>query len=213
MLRGVFHASLSGEATMMLIEQTAVPQSALPIQAFRDHLRLGTGFADDGAQDGLIETLLRASLATVERRIAKALMARDFLLIVEGWTGCEAQKLPMAPVSALVSVTVKDRDGMAVAMPLVTFRLRPDTHAPRIETATGGLPSIPSGGTAEVVFTAGFGPAWADVPPDLAQAVLLLAAHYHENRHAEEDGGQPIPFGILALIEKWRAIRFGGSRA
>lgn len=198
---------------MMLIEQAAVPQSTLPIQAFRDHLRLGTGFADDGAQDALIEAVLRASLAAVERRIGKALIARDFLLVVEGWTGCEAQKLPVAPVSALVSVTVKDRDGLAVAMPTVAFRLRPDTHVPRIETATGGLPAIPSGGTAEVVFTAGFGPAWADVPPDLAQAVFLLAAHYHENRHAEEDGGQTIPFGILALVETWRAVRFGGSRA
>ena len=31
---------------MMLIEQTSVPLSALPVAEFKDHLRLGTGFSD-----------------------------------------------------------------------------------------------------------------------------------------------------------------------
>lgn len=196
---------------MMLIEQAVVPQAALPAQAFRDHLRLGTGFADDGAQDTLIVSVLRAAMAAIERRTGKALIARDFLLVLDAWQGCEGHGLPIAPVQALVSVTLRDRDGVATALPLVSFRLRKDMAVPRIETATGGLPVISSGGTAEVVLTAGFGPAWSDVPADLAQAVLLLAAHYHENRHAEEEGGQGIPFGILALIEKWRVLRLGGG--
>lgn len=197
---------------MMLIEQAAVPQAALPVQAFREHLRLGTGFADDGAQDTLIVTVLRAALAAIERRTGKALIARDFLLVLEEWSGCEAHALPVAPVAALVSVTLKDRDGISVPLPLVSFRLRQDMQVPRIETATGGLPGIPSGGSVEIVMTAGFGPAWSDLPPDLAQAVLLLAAHYYENRFAEAESGQSIPFGILALIETWRLLRVGGGR-
>ncbi len=32
---------------MMLIEETAVPEVALPIAQFKSHLRLGTGFSDD----------------------------------------------------------------------------------------------------------------------------------------------------------------------
>ena len=35
---------------MMLTEQTAVPAAALPVQALKDHLRLGSGFADAGLQ-------------------------------------------------------------------------------------------------------------------------------------------------------------------
>ena len=35
---------------------------------------------------------------------------------------------------------------------------------------------VAQGGQAEIEFTAGFGD-WADVPPDLAQAVMLLAAN------------------------------------
>ena len=40
-----------------------MPQTALPIQEFKDHLRLGSGFADDGVQDALAVAYLRAALA------------------------------------------------------------------------------------------------------------------------------------------------------
>lgn len=52
---------------MMLSEVTAVPLAALPVAEFKDHLRLGTGFADDGAQDALVEGYLRAAIAAVIR--------------------------------------------------------------------------------------------------------------------------------------------------
>ncbi|MGB8623245.1 MAG: hypothetical protein WCD16_10540, partial [Paracoccaceae bacterium] len=64
---------------MMLIEQTAVPAAALPVSQFRDHLRLGTGFADDGAQDALLEATLRAAMAALEGRTGKVLLSRPFL--------------------------------------------------------------------------------------------------------------------------------------
>ena len=49
----------------MLVEQTTAPAAALPVADFRDHLRLGTGFADEGAEDSLLETFLRAAIAAV----------------------------------------------------------------------------------------------------------------------------------------------------
>ena len=62
-------------------------------------------------------------------------------------------------------------------------------------------------------FTAGFGPVWSDLPPDLGQAVMLLAANYHENRHAVGVAGASLPFGVQEMIEPWRAIRtFGGGQ-
>lgn len=48
------------------------------MQALKDHLRLGSGFADDGMQDGLIEGYLRAAMAAIEGRIGKVLLARRF---------------------------------------------------------------------------------------------------------------------------------------
>lgn len=197
---------------MMLSEMTPVPQSALPVVEFKDHLRLGTGFADDGAQDALAESYLRAALAAIEGRIGKALIARDYLLELAAWRWPDCQALPLAPVSAVVSVTVKDRDGLAALIDPVRYRLERDAQRPKI-VATGALmPGIPVGGVAEVVFTAGFGPAWSDVPVDLAQAVFLLAAQYHENRH-EAGERMAMPFGVMALIERWRTVRVLGGGA
>ena len=40
---------------MMLVEETTVPLSALPVATFKDHMRMGSGFSDDGVQDGVLE--------------------------------------------------------------------------------------------------------------------------------------------------------------
>lgn len=197
---------------MMLSEVTPVPQAALPVAKFKDHLRLGTGFADDGAQDALVESYLRAAFAAVEGRIGKVLIARDYVLEMNGWRWPDTQAFPVAPVSAVVSVTVKDRDGVPDLIDPARYRLEKDAHRPKIVATGALLPGIPVGGVAEVVFTAGFGPAWADVPVDLAQAVFLLAAQYHENRH-EAGERMAMPFGVMALIERWRTVRVLGGGA
>lgn len=199
---------------MVLTEQTAVPTGALPIQEFKDHLRLGTGFADDGVQNALAESYLRAALAAIEGRVGKALIARDFLLTLDGWRESAAQALPVAPVSTILSVTLKDATGVPTVLSPTTYRLRKDTHRPRLVGAGLSLPTVPTDGTVEILFTAGFGPAWIDVPVDLAQAVFLLAAQFHENRHESGERSTALPFGVMALIERWRTVRvLGGGGA
>lgn len=196
---------------MRLTEQAAVPDASLPVQALKDHLRLGSGFADDGMQDALIRGYLRAAMAAVEARIGKALIARRFSLVLTRWRDTAAQALPLAPVAAVVSVTLVDGNEAAAALPPARWRLEPDTHRPRLVARGPGFPEVPTGGRAEVVFDAGFG-TWDEVPPDLRQAVLLLAAQYHELRH--EGGVAAMPFGVMALIERWRTVRvLGGGGA
>lgn len=198
---------------MMLIEQTTVPAAALPLQAFKNHLRLGTGFADDGMQDAQAESYLRAAIAAIEGRIGKALLARPFLMTLHGWRWPNEQPLPLAPVGEVLSLTVFDRDGTGHAVAATSWHLVGDMQRPRVAAAGSMLPSIPTGGRVEIVFEAGFGAAWADVPADLAQAVLLLAAQYYERRH--ETGAQDgaMPFGVMALIERWRTVRVLGGGA
>ena len=64
---------------MMLVEETTVPTAALPVAQFKDHMRLGSGFADDDLQDGLLESHLRAAIAVIEARTSKILIARNFM--------------------------------------------------------------------------------------------------------------------------------------
>ena len=75
----------------------------------------------------------------------------------------------------------------------------------------GWLPAVPDAGFVTVTFAAGFGPAWDSVPADLAQAVLMLAARYYEDR--SDDGARhSLPMGVSALIERWRAVRVLAGR-
>lgn len=195
----------------MLIEQTTVPAAALPVSQFKEHLRLGTGFADDGAEDALLEALLRAAMAAVEARTGKVLLERDFIWQLTAWRGGDRQALPVAPVSAVSALNIVDRDGNTTLVDAGAYGLEPDTHRPHLVATGSALPTIPLGGRAETSFTAGFGADWAAVPADIAQAVFLLAAHYHEYRHEAAHGERAMPFGVSALIERWRTVRILGG--
>lgn len=199
---------------MLLTEETDVPVEALPVQAMKDHLRIGTGFSDDGMQDGLITGQLRAAIATIEARTGKALLARRFRLRLDRWNeGRGGQALPVAPVAALISVVIEAADGTVQAVDPASYRLVQDMSRPRIVAAAGRLPTLPEGGVADIVFDAGFGAAWANVPADLGQAVLLLAAEHYETRHDAGGTRSALPMAVHALIERWRTVRILGGGA
>jgi uncharacterized phiE125 gp8 family phage protein len=199
---------------MMLTEETTVPGAALPVQELKDHLRLGSGFTDGNIQDGLIESYLRAAMAAIEARIGKILIRRRFLWLLDCWRDGEEQALPVAPVSGITSVTLVDAAGGETVVAATAYRLIPDLHRPRLAGRGSLLPVLPALGQVKVVFDAGFGVAWSDVPADLRQAVLLLAAEYYEHRHDDNAQTAGLPFGVVTLIERWRTVRIlGGGRS
>lgn len=193
---------------MMLRERTAVPDEALPLARFRDHLQLGSGFADIGAGDAALIGYLRAAIAAIEGRTAKALISHGFTLTLTHWRG-DGQPLPLAPVSAVEAVRLIDEAGTTVLDP-AGYRLMKDGVRPRLMGLRAVQPDF--GRQIEVDFIAGFGALWGDVPADLCQAVLLLAAQYYELRHDSAAEAGAMPFGVTALIERWRTVRLLGGR-
>jgi len=196
---------------MMLSEETTVPLAALPVAQFKEHLRLGSGFADDDLQDGLIEGFLRSAMAAIEARTGKALIERTFSWSVTRWREASEQVLPISPVSAIVDVVLMDHLDVGTVIDAASYRLRPDLQRPVIAAVAGQLPTIPNLGSARIQMMAGFGPEWSDLPADLAQAVFLLAAHYYEYRHEIQYDGGCMPFGVSALIERYRIVRLSGG--
>lgn len=197
---------------MMLVELTQVPSAVLPVAEFKEHLRVGTGFSDDDVQDAVLESFLRAALASIEARTGKALIARDFSYTVSAWRDLAAQVLPVAPVSSLSSFVIADREGTETVVEATKYMLEEDAHRPRLVSAGFVLPQIPVGGKARIEFTAGFAGVWGDLPADLSQAVFLLAAHFYEHRHETAVGEATMPFGVGTLIERYRNMRLFGGR-
>lgn len=195
---------------MDLIETSVVDDGDLPVAAFRAHLQLGVGFADEATGDPLLVQYLRAAIAAVEARIGKALMSRDFRLILPCWRWADAQALPVAPVTAVAAVTMIDGDGVPSVVDPARWRLVVDRHRPQLLATGAVLPGVPTNGRVEVDFTAGFGASWDAVPDDLQQAVMLLAAQFYEGRTGGELGSGP----VAALVARWMPVRVtaGGHR-
>ncbi|MEO1688355.1 MAG: hypothetical protein AAFU61_10660, partial [Pseudomonadota bacterium] len=84
---------------------------------------------------------------------------------------------------------------------------RPKGRAVLEGTNGRSLPEIPDGGRIEIELTAGFGETWNGVPEELRQAVLLMGAHYHEQRHVTADPMREAPFGVRMLTARWRELR------
>ncbi|MCB1406475.1 MAG: head-tail connector protein [Rhodobacteraceae bacterium] len=196
---------------MDLIETSAVDDGDLPVAALRAHLRLGAGFADEATVDALLLQYLRAAMATIEARIGKALMTRDFRLTLPCWRWADAQALPVAPVTVVTSVTLIDASGLPELVDPARWRLIADRHRPQLAATGAVLPMVPTKGAVEIAFSAGFGAVWDAVPDDLRQAVMLLAAQYYEHR---SEGSAALPGAVEALLGRWRPVRLtaGGHR-
>jgi len=198
---------------MMLVEETTVPTSALPVAEFKDHLRLGSGFSDDGVQDAVLKNYLRAAIAAIEARTGKILIEREFSWTLTAWRDDRRQPLPVAPVNAVSAVTLLDMQGRETAVDPDRWYLKPDMQRPSLQAVGTCLPGLSTGGAVRIGMLAGFGPEWGDLPADLAQAVMLLAAHFYEYRHDVSRSTPAMPAGVIALVERYRTVRIfmGGS--
>jgi uncharacterized phiE125 gp8 family phage protein len=153
-------------------------------------------------------------MAAIEARIGRALLSRSFSWTLTRWRADASQGLPIGPVRSVDAITLVSADGEESAVDPVCWSVLRDSQSPRLVGRYGrSLPRIPRAGHAEIRFTAGFGETWDEVPPDLRQAVFLLAAHYYENRAEAGTSSGSMPFGVLVLIEAYRSMRIGGGLA
>lgn len=189
---------------------TPLEDDALPLAAFRAHLRLGTGFAETDLQEPLLASFLRASLAAIEARCNKAIVTKTIRLSLTRWASEASQPLPVAPVQSLAALRIRPARGPVTDLDPADFTLIPDAQSPKLEPQAGLFPSLPDRAVAEVDLIVGYGD-WDSVPPDLAQAVLMLAAHYYEYRDDTSLSAGCMPFGVTALLEHYRALRIGGT--
>lgn len=198
---------------MILVEMTTPADAVLPVAGLRTHLRLGSGFelAATVDEDRALAGFLRAAMATIEGRTGKALLRRSYRMVLDNWRDDSAQPLPMAPVDVVESVVIESADGSADPLPANSWYLVEDMTRPMIRPRSGLLPPVRNGGRIVLRFTAGFADDWSGVPVDLAQAVMMLAARYYEDR--SDDGARhALPMGVSVLIERWRAVRVLAGR-
>ncbi len=199
---------------MIVTERTQIPDAALPLDAFKAHLRLGRGFGTESLQDALLLGFLRASFAAIETRIGKVLIARDYALTVNRWRDPAVLTLPLVPVTAVTALVSVDRDGVEDLLDAGFYTLESDAQSAQLRPSSACPPTISTGGHMRVEFTAGLAADFDTLAPDLLQAVMMLAAHYYEHRDDTGLHRGCMPFGVTSLIERHRVLRLAlGGRA
>lgn len=158
-------------------------------------LAKSNGRIDDNAEDALVEGLIKAALAHVEKSCGLAFEGQVWEVALDAFPAGGIE-LPLGPVVSVASVKYTDGDGVEQTMP-------PDSYA--IDAAgwvvpSAGWPSEADGVKAQFVAGAG-------TPEDVRQAILLIVEHWFENRAAASaDGLASIPFGADAIISLHRKI-------
>ncbi|MEM6667633.1 MAG: head-tail connector protein [Pseudomonadota bacterium] len=188
---------------MTLRRLTPAVAEAVPLDDFLDHLRLSLGLTDPPTETPAAERALACAVAAIERSTSLACLRQTWKWELPTWTNARSERLPILPVLTVASVSAIAEDGRWTPFEPSTWRHSDD----QIHAVGAWLPAAgPSG--VQVVFEAGFGDHHTDLPADLKQAVLLLAAHYFERRHAVDAGNvRSLPNGLQSLLAPFRQLR------
>lgn len=196
---------------------TAAPaEEPVSLAAAQAHLRL-----DAGAEADVLAALIAGAREVAETLTGRALVTQSWRLSLDSWSegagvagdlaarrcGRIAFPLPKPPLISVDSVKTYDLDGGAATWDAGAYfvdRAAVPGRIVRLRGAPWPVPARPLGGI-EIAFTAGYGGAGA-VPAALRQAILLLVAHWFENREPvpPRTFGTPVPAAVYGLLAPYR---------
>lgn len=157
-------------------------------------------------EDALLEHYIKAARQHVEGLTRRVLITQTLRVILDRWPAGRAVRLPVGPVQDVLSVSLLDSDGVPQALSPGEWRFYHGSEPGSLRAQPGAGPAEPVNGI-EIEFTAGYGADGSFVPAPLRQAILLLAAHWYENREASVDfGNGSMPQALDRLLSTYRLV-------
>jgi uncharacterized phiE125 gp8 family phage protein len=181
---------------MLLRRVTAATVSPVPIEIAMEHLRL------DGSDAHLTaKTYTAAAAQFVGESAGRVLATERWSLAMPTPSGDVA--LPKSPVQSIASISYYDSSDASQSATVSDFYLYADDDRAFLRPKPGK--SWPSLSAREDAVTIVFDAGYTVLPDGLRAAVLMMAAHLHENREAVAQGARlPLPLGVDALIAQHR---------
>jgi len=193
--------------TTALVRTVAPSVTPISLVEAREHCRV-----DHTDEDVLIESLIAAAVSHVD---AQGELGRA--MITQSWAQWEPQapgwvRLDMGPFQSLTSVEYYDDDGVLQTADVADFEaqlsgdhviIKPKDNRewPRADTRRDAI---------KLTYVAGFGDTPEDVPAGIRHAMLMLVAHWYENRSAVDDARMmPVPMAVEALLANERVGWYG----
>lgn len=210
--RSLRTAAPRGTDPARLVLVTAPTVEPVSVDELREFVRV-----DARTEARTLGLVLTAARSYFERLTGLALLSQEWRMELDR-TPCGREiEIPRAPLLAITHIKYKAETtgtltvwssaaytlaGTGIARAFGRVWLNEDSDWPDLGSFPGAL---------QVTFTAGFGTAADAVPSDLRLAVLLLAAHWYENRLPLNVGNiiNPLPHSLDALIEMHRVANIG----
>lgn len=190
---------------MALLLTTPPALEPVSLAEAKAHLRL-----DGDDEDALVSSLIETARIHVERTLGLALLTQGWSLLLDRWPDAPVLKFPLGPVQAVSAVEVAHADGGTQAFAPEHYFLDTASIPARL-ALTGSQPwPVPGRRMAGIgiAFTAGFGDGAGDVPRPIRQALLLLVAHWFENREPVSlSAAVEVPATAAALLAPYRRVR------
>lgn len=194
--------------TLSLKVITARANPAVSLSDAKAYLRV-----DGSAEDTLISGLVSAATDMVEKMTRRSLVNQTFRWSFDEFPAGPVE-LPRSPVSsisiggayayAMPRVRYYDQDGIQqTAVVDEDYFLDLDNNPPSLQLypfTIWPLTELDRAKAVEVDFVAGYGATSASVPELLRQAVLMLVAHWFENRMAVGQVGTELPLAVDSIL-------------
>lgn len=198
-----------GPSTTATRRVTAPAVAPVTLADVRLHVRADP---NDTSEDGYLQGLIDAAVAMVDGQgsLGRAMITQTWAQYVSqapGWV-----RLTMTPFQALTAVQYYDDAGILQDAVLADFeawldgdhvRVKPkeDQEWPAADTRPDAI---------KITYTAGFGDAATDVPPDLRHALLMMVGHWYKHREAVSDVPlSAVPMAVESLIGGHRVGWYG----
>lgn len=187
----------------MALERITAPTTyPVDLPILHEHLRLS-----HTDEDALLLDYLRAACAYVEQQTRRALMSQQWRLSLECWPSSTALiELPRPPLASVESITYIGAAGLRNTVAAEQYATSSPSPLPGVAPIWGEIwpAARPERDSVQITYSAGYADA-QDVPADLCNAILLLIAHWYENREASTLGNlsEP-PYSVEALLSSHR---------
>jgi uncharacterized phiE125 gp8 family phage protein len=187
---------------MPLVMTAGPAQEPVSLAEAKAHLRV-----DIDEEDVLIAGLVTAARIHLETRLGRILLTQGWELWLDRAQLRPVLPLPLAPVQAVGEVAAYDDAGASSVLEPDAYTLDPVSQPARL-IFTAGLPATRRLAALRIALTAGYGSSPVDVPQPLRQALLLLVAHWYEQREPvlAGQGAAELPLMVSALVAPYRRI-------
>jgi uncharacterized phiE125 gp8 family phage protein len=189
-----------------LILNTPPAEEPIALAEAKAHLRV-----EHADEDAVIEGLIGAAREFVEERSGRQLVTATWDITLCSFPrGRRPIKLPKWPTLSVATISYLDTNGDAQTWDAANYRVDTSREPALVAPAMGVSYPVPAVDSAAVTIhaVAGYGAA-AAVPQAAKQAILLLVAHWYENREASTAGvANP---EVMLSVESWLRLLDAGE--